>query len=98
MAARMVLGEVWQDRYEFRWDEGYGDFPVEEEHADGFTTRRKPHPQDPSRLQEILVKKKRLKTPGFEDFNKKFFSDREKLVGHVKKLALKKGFKLEHRS
>ena len=31
MAARMVLSEVWEERYTFRWEEGYGDFWVEDE-------------------------------------------------------------------
>lgn len=31
MAARMVLSEVWAERYTFRWEEGYGDFWVEDE-------------------------------------------------------------------
>mgnify|MGYP002631469998 CR=1 FL=1 len=30
MVARMVIGEVWQERYTFRWDEGYGEFWVED--------------------------------------------------------------------
>lgn len=29
--ARMVLAEAWRDRYEFRWEDGYGDFFVEED-------------------------------------------------------------------
>lgn len=30
MVARMVLGSAWTDRYEFAWEEGYGDFWVED--------------------------------------------------------------------
>ena len=30
MVARMVLGSAWTDRYEFAWEEGYGDFWIED--------------------------------------------------------------------
>ena len=33
MAARMVLGSTWAERYDFVWEEGYGDFWVEDRAA-----------------------------------------------------------------